>query len=1181
LPGICPCTIWPDSAAPEVANSSDADSVQVGVKFTADVDGSATGVRFYKGPLNVGGHTGSIWTGAGGLLGSVSFSGESTSGWQTAFFSTPVDLTAGATYIVSYAAPNGAYSVTNAGLASAVDSGPLHTIAGGGVYTYGSGAPLSPSSANYWVDLVFMASDAAPTVASTSPVDTSTNVHLGTSVAATLNGQVQPGTAQLAVKDQSGATVPGTAAFVAATRTITFEPGSALTAGKTYTATVSGATALSGNLMSPYSWQFTTAGGACPCTLFASNEVPTTVDGGDGAAVELGVSFSSSVTGQVTGIRFYKSVLNTGTHVGSLWSASGELLATGTFSGESASGWQNLTFTAPVGVVAGTSYVASYFAPSGHYSASSQFFAGSYSNGALTATGSNGRYRYGSASGFPSNTYGATNYWVDPIFVPGTPADVTPPIASSLTPTPGGTSQSTGSSPSATFNEDIDEATLAITVKTSGGSTVSGTASYDSVSRKATFAPTSALARGQGYVVSVTASDVAGNAMATPATWTFMTAMPDPTPGVCPCGLWSDATGPGTLSDPDADPIELGTAFSADTDGSITAVRFYKSPQNTGTHTVSLWTSTGTRLATAAATTESTTGWQTAAFDAPVPVTAGTAYIVSYLAPNGRYSSTASGLASPIDLAPLHTAANAGRYLYGGGFPGNISGTSYLVDPVFLTGVVVPPEDTTAPTISNVAVSGTGTSRTITWTTNESATTSAAYGTSATSLTSTATGATGTNHTATLSGLASGVTYHYRVTSADAAGNTSTSPTATASPLTFTIADLTAPTITAVSATGSGTTATVTWTTDESATTSVAYGTSATSLTSTATGAAGTSHSVTLNGLVRNTRYYYRVTSADPSGNSTTSPVTTAAAAQYAPSTSPIPASTVAEFATGTGGYVADSAGGEVIATPAAGYEFAGTTVPSGLTSTTLATGGTTTLAAGSATLSGTQLATATRSTGTSIATWAQLAPGQLIGWTQNNGAASGTRAIFSMSSTGALSAIVNDGWLNSRTIAISGTYAGAKREYRVDWVDNTAVFFVDGVQKATNGFRPLVSLKAALVDPTRDTSPLVTDWVRIGPYAASSTYVSAVVDAGATVGWDTLTRDVTAPTGTGVTIQVRSGSTATPGSGWTAWSTVSATTGSITRSARYLQYQVISTTSGTRLTTSQTKSLAIAFHVL
>ncbi len=62
--------------------------------------------------------------------------------------------------------------------------------------------------------------------------------------------------------------------------------------------------------------------------------------------------------------------------------------------------------------------------------------------------------------------------------------------------------------------------------------------------------------------------------------------------------------------------------------------------------------------------------------------------------------------------------------------------------------------------------------------------------------------------------------------------------------------------------------------------------------------------------------------------------------------------------------------------------------------------------------------------------------------------------------------------------------------------------------------------------------------------------------------------------------IQVRSGSTATPGTGWTGWSTVSATIGSIVRSAGYLQYQVISTTSGTRFVSSATKGIQIGFHV-
>ena len=73
-----------------------------------------------------------------------------------------------------------------------------------------------------------------------------------------------------------------------------------------------------------------------------------TPDSGDAHSVELGVKFTSEVFGTVTGVRFYKSAANTGTHIGSLWSASGQLLATATFTGETASGWQQVNFSTPV-----------------------------------------------------------------------------------------------------------------------------------------------------------------------------------------------------------------------------------------------------------------------------------------------------------------------------------------------------------------------------------------------------------------------------------------------------------------------------------------------------------------------------------------------------------------------------------------------------------------------------------------------------------------------------------------------------------------------------------------------------------------------------------------------------------------------------------------------------------------
>ena len=92
--------------------------------------------------------------------------------------------------------------------------------------------------------------------------------------------------------------------------------------------------------------------------------------------MQLGVKFRSDVAGTITGIRFYKASTNTGTHVGNLWSSTGgQLLATATFSNETASGWQQVNFASPVSITANTVYVASYHANVGHYSQDSNYFA--------------------------------------------------------------------------------------------------------------------------------------------------------------------------------------------------------------------------------------------------------------------------------------------------------------------------------------------------------------------------------------------------------------------------------------------------------------------------------------------------------------------------------------------------------------------------------------------------------------------------------------------------------------------------------------------------------------------------------------------------------------------------------------------------------------------------------------
>jgi hypothetical protein len=137
------------------------------------------------------------------------------------------------------------------------------------------------------------------------------------------------------------------------------------------------------------------------------------------------VKFKADVNGSITGIRFYKGNGNTGTHIGTLWSSTGTKLASATFTGETAGGWQQVNFTTPVPVTAGTVYVASYFAPAGHYAGDGAYFASTgVDNGPLHAlqngvSGGDGVYQYGSTSSFPSNSYNATNYWVDVVFSTG------------------------------------------------------------------------------------------------------------------------------------------------------------------------------------------------------------------------------------------------------------------------------------------------------------------------------------------------------------------------------------------------------------------------------------------------------------------------------------------------------------------------------------------------------------------------------------------------------------------------------------------------------------------------------------------------------------------------------------------------------------------------------------------
>lgn len=142
--------------------------------------------------------------------------------------------------------------------------------------------------------------------------------------------------------------------------------------------------------------------------------------------MEVGVRFRADTDGFVTGVRFYKGTGNSGTHLGRLWTNTGTRLASATFTGETSTGWQQVTFSSPVAVTAGTTYVASYYAPVGRYSEDEGYLATAGVDrvplhAPADAVGNpNGVYRYGSGGGFPTSTYRSTNYWVDVVFTPTT-----------------------------------------------------------------------------------------------------------------------------------------------------------------------------------------------------------------------------------------------------------------------------------------------------------------------------------------------------------------------------------------------------------------------------------------------------------------------------------------------------------------------------------------------------------------------------------------------------------------------------------------------------------------------------------------------------------------------------------------------------------------------------------------
>jgi hypothetical protein len=157
------------SGKPAVSSIDAGEPVELGVAIRPTVDGTVIGLRFYKIKGDLGPHVGSVWTRKGERLASVSFHGESESGWQEAIFETLIEVQANQLLVASYFAPVGGQIVSDpailGGSTPQRSPAPFFRVPPFGdeersTNVYRAGGPGFPTveggNAPFWVDIVFV-----------------------------------------------------------------------------------------------------------------------------------------------------------------------------------------------------------------------------------------------------------------------------------------------------------------------------------------------------------------------------------------------------------------------------------------------------------------------------------------------------------------------------------------------------------------------------------------------------------------------------------------------------------------------------------------------------------------------------------------------------------------------------------------------------------------------------------------------------------------------------------------------------------------------------------------------------------------------------------------------------------------------------------------------------------------
>jgi hypothetical protein len=377
-----------------------------------------------------------------------------------------------------------------------------------------------------------------PAPTALTPAAGAVDVSLDSVVRATFNRELDPDTVSgqsFILRDNAGTPLAGTVSYDAAAQSATFQPSAALSPGEVYRATLTTAvrSAVGTALPADLTWTFTAAD--CPCSLLLGRTPELTgLPVRDGRpfpgpwTYELGTKFTVDQDMRLTALKFYKDAGETGTHVGRLWTASGTPLAQATFSGETASGWQRQALATPVTLTAGQTYVASV-GLNERYVLSQYGLQSELRTGPLrsVADGANGVYA-GAAGSFPTSSYRSSNYFVDVVVRRANTVAPAPHVAS-VSPVQGDTDTPSDGDVRASFDIPLDPGSVdatSVSLRTSGGTVVPATVSYDGSTRTAILRPTSVLGRAATYTARLSTGirSEEGTPLASQFQWTFTTA---------------------------------------------------------------------------------------------------------------------------------------------------------------------------------------------------------------------------------------------------------------------------------------------------------------------------------------------------------------------------------------------------------------------------------------------------------------------------------------------------------------------------------------------------------------------------------------------------------------------------------------------------------------------------------